>query len=419
MNLLLRGASVLVACLLSIAGDVAAQASASRQGERVALVIGNSSYKEAPLPNPVNDASDMARELERLGFTVILRRNAGQRDMRAAIRDFSAQLRRAHTGLFYFAGHGLQVRGSNYLVPVGADIHNEADAEDLSIDANYVLRTMEEAQVKVGIVILDACRNNPFARGFRSPSRGLAQMSAATGSVIAFATAPGSVASDGAGRNGTYTKHLLENLRHPDTDILKVFQRTRAGVVKETAGRQTPWESTSLIGDFHFRVDANVTVSVQPAAAAPASVPAVDHGADERLFWESVKDSKNPAELKAYLERYPEGAYASIAKARLAPAAKPAADPAINRDNMLASLKGTWCWSTGATTGKSRFEGNRLEIWVTSLLGGSNTGTVTVLNDRQFQVDLANGYTHIYEWLDRDRIHIPSLGGSPAQRCAG
>ena len=163
---------------------------------RVALVIGNSAYKDSPLVNPVNDATDMAKALVDVGFRVTLKQNANTRDMRNAIRAFGNDLRRAQVGLFYFAGHGIQVKGSNYLVPVGADIQNEADAEDLSIDAGYVLRTMEESQVKVSIVVLDACRNNPFARSFRSASRGLAQMTAATGSLVAFSTAPGSVAAD-------------------------------------------------------------------------------------------------------------------------------------------------------------------------------------------------------------------------------
>ena len=208
--------------------------------QRIALVIGNSSYKDAPLANPVNDATDIANALRQAGFKVILKRNANTRDMRQAIREFGGELRRAQVGLFYFAGHGIQVKGANYLVPVGADIASEADTEDLAIDANYALRTMEEAQVKVSIVILDACRNNPYARSFRSAARGLAQMSAATGSVIAYATAPGSVAADGQGRNGVYTKHLLASLAQSNTDILKVFQRTRAEVVKETGGKQTP-----------------------------------------------------------------------------------------------------------------------------------------------------------------------------------
>jgi hypothetical protein len=238
---------------------------------RVALVIGNSTYKEAPLANPVNDAVDIAAALDAHGFKVIRRTNASQREMRAAVREFGTELRRAEVGLFYFAGHGLQVKGSNFLIPVDAEIQSEADAEDQSVDTNYVLRTMEDAQVKVSIIILDACRNNPFGRGFRSLSRGLAQMSAATGSIVAFSTAPGSVAADGAGRNGIYTKHLLASLKQNDSDILRVFQRTRAAVVKETAGRQTPWESTSLIGDFRFRsgeapaADAPAIASVAPA----------------------------------------------------------------------------------------------------------------------------------------------------------
>lgn len=266
-------------------------ASAQQKEQRVALVIGNSAYKESPLANPVNDATDMAKALQDAGFKVILRKNATTREMRQAIREFSSELRQAQVGLFYFAGHGVQVKGNNYLVPVSAEIQSEADVEDLAIDANYALRTIEEAQVKVSIVILDACRNNPFARSFRSTSRGLAQMSAASGSFVAFSTAPGSLAADGLGRNGIYTKHLLASLNGADTDIQKVFQRTRAAVVKETAGKQTPWESTSLIGDFYFR----------PSKAANAGAPPVDPAAIELLFWDSIKSSTSPNDFKAYL----------------------------------------------------------------------------------------------------------------------
>jgi formylglycine-generating enzyme required for sulfatase activity len=285
--------------------------------QRVALVVGNSAYKDAPLSNPVNDATDMAQALQQFGFKVILKRNAGTREMRQAIREFGAELRRAQVGLFYFAGHGVQLRGDNYLIPVGADIETEAEAEDLAVNTSLVLRTMEEAQVGVSIVILDACRNNPFARSFRSSARGLAHMSATTGSLIAFATAPGSIAADGVGRNGTYTKHLLASLTQRDSDILKVFQRTRAGVVRETAGRQTPWESTSLIGDFHFRP---ATV----AAPAPAPAPAVDLSAMELTLWESIKGSSNVADLKEYLDRYPSGQFVVPARERLAALSVPA-----------------------------------------------------------------------------------------------
>jgi uncharacterized caspase-like protein/TRAP-type C4-dicarboxylate transport system substrate-binding protein len=311
----------LLGALLLAAGPDHASAQRNLQAQpapgerRVALVIGNGAYKSDPLRNAVNDANDMARELERVGFKVILRRDADQRAMRQAVREFGNELRRASVGLFFYAGHGLQVRGANYLVPVGADIQNEADAEDLSLDATYVLRTMEEAQVQVSIVILDACRNNPFARSFRSGTRGLAQMTAATGSLIAFATAPGSVAADGSGRNGTYTKHLLASLRADDTDVLKVFQRVRANVVKETGGRQTPWESTSLIGDFYFRPPAQPVAGAAPAAT-PAPPPAAPIDADA-LFWSSIRDSSHAADYEAYLARFPSGQFSQLARNRL------------------------------------------------------------------------------------------------------
>ena len=303
-------AALLGAALFLIAGT----AHSAEVDQRVALVIGNSAYKESPLANPGNDAADMAKKLEEMGFKVILRRNVNTRAMREAIREFGKELRRAQVGLFFYAGHGVQIRGSNYLVPVGADIQAEADVEDQAIDANYVLRTMDDAQVKVNIVILDACRNNPYASSFRSTSTGLAQMRAATGTLIAFSTAPGSIAADGSGRNGLYTQHLLASLDQPDTDISKVFQRTRAAVVKETGGKQTPWESTSLVGDFSFKPPA-----AKPAPVATAAPGAAGDGADanERVFWDSVKDSRNPIELNAYLVKFPNGLFAELARTRL------------------------------------------------------------------------------------------------------
>jgi uncharacterized caspase-like protein len=199
----LRAASALLALCL---GSAAAWAE-----QRVALVIGNAGYKELPLDNPLNDAADMAALLEEAGFRVILRRDADSRTMRQALREFALELRRADVGLFYYAGHGVQLAGTNYLLPVGADIRSEADAEDLSLDVNYVLRTMEESRTRVRLVILDACRNNPYPRSFRSVARGLAPITATGGSLVAFATAPGELAADGTGRTGMYTKHLLRH----------------------------------------------------------------------------------------------------------------------------------------------------------------------------------------------------------------
>lgn len=265
--------------------DSAATPAAST-GKRVALIIGNGSYKDSPLKNPPNDAEDMAALLRRLGFDVISRKNANQRDMKAALRDFGQRLRGAEAGLFYFAGHGLQVKGVNYLVPVAADIQSEAEAEDQTVSLDYVMRILEEGGAQFNVAILDACRNNPFARSFRSASRGLAQAQAATGTLIAYATAPGSVAADGEGRNGIYTRHLMQSIRETDGDILRVFQRVRTGVVQETGRKQTPWESISLVGDFYFRPPrtgqaAQGSANTQPTQVAmgyqpPRSKPAGD-----------------------------------------------------------------------------------------------------------------------------------------------
>jgi uncharacterized caspase-like protein len=277
---------LLVLWLALLAGNTPWTCAAER---RVALVIGNAAYRDAPLANPVHDASDVASALRSLGFHVIVQTDASQRNMRGAIEEFGAELRHAQVGLFYYAGHGLHLDGTNYFVPVDALIQTEADVASMSVDANYVLRTMEEARVQVSILILDACRTNPFAKNIRAEngarmlsivrkeqrddpySGGLAQMTAATGNLVAFATAPGAIASDGSGRNGTYTKHFLASLGEADSDILKVFQRTRAGVVKETGGKQTPWESTSLIGDFYFRQSANAA-SIAPNPTSSAAV---------------------------------------------------------------------------------------------------------------------------------------------------
>ena len=273
---------------------------------RVALVIGNSTYKDAPLRNPVNDAQDVAKELSRLGFKVTLKENADQKTMKQAIRDFGGQLKAGGVGLFYYAGHGMQVKGRNYLVPVGVDIQSEDEVEDQSVDVSLVLEKMESAKNRVNVVVLDACRNNPFARRFRSAASGLGAMDAAKGSYIAYATAPNSVAADGAGRNGIYTKHLLASLKHSESDIEKVFKRVRAGVAGETGGKQVPWESSSLIGDFYFNPSAKPGQAAAPVAADPLVV--------ELAYWESIKDSQSAEDYQEYLKKYPTGRFAPLAR---------------------------------------------------------------------------------------------------------
>ena len=234
---------------------------------RTALIIGNANYESAPLKNPVNDARDVADTLKNLGFSVTLKTDANQRSMERAIRDFGNDLRGGGVGLFYFAGHGVQVRGNNYLVPISADIESEGDVKYETVDAGLVLAKMEDAANGLNIIILDACRNNPFSRSFRSAERGLARMDAPTGSILAYSTAPGSVAADGTGRNGLYTSALLKHIDTPGIDLPHLFMRVRRDVVKETNRKQVPWESSSLIGDFYFSQQRGVAVTSKHSQA--------------------------------------------------------------------------------------------------------------------------------------------------------
>src|SRR5258706_7582720 len=239
---------------------------------RVALVIGNGKYADAALPNAVNDGADVAKELKAAGFTVIQRENATLKEMHLALREFGDKLARNATGVFYFAGHGMQVRGRNYLVPVDADIQREDEVQFSAMDLAAVMEKLDSARNPVNLVILDACRNDPFGKRFKVSAQGLAQVEAPPGTLIAFATAPGSVAADGAGRNGLYTRHLLEQMRKPGAPVEETFKAVRAAVRKDSQGRQIPWESTSLETNFAFHAAAPAPMKV--AAAASARAPA-------------------------------------------------------------------------------------------------------------------------------------------------
>ncbi|MBU0769626.1 MAG: caspase family protein, partial [Proteobacteria bacterium] len=246
--------------------------SASVQERRTALVIGNGAYKSSPLANSVNDANDMAAALKKLGFSVKLSINSDQKSMEDAIRSFGKELRSGGVGLFYFAGHGIQVHGRNYLIPVDADIESEADVKYESVDAGRVLSQMYEAENGLNIMILDACRDNPYARSFRTSEKGLAKMDAPTGSILAYATAPESVAADGSGRNGLYTSMLLKHMMEPNLIIERVFKKVRVDVMKESANRQVPWESSSLTGDFYFSSKRGIVVKNPPEVESEKSI---------------------------------------------------------------------------------------------------------------------------------------------------
>lgn len=238
----------LILLILILISPSALQAAPER---RTALVIGNSTYSSGPLKNPVNDAADMAAALKRAGFTVMLKKNANLQEMIEAIEDFGNSLKRGGVGLFYYAGHGVQVNNVNYLLPIKESINKESDVRFQAVDAGRVLAEMENANNGLNIVILDACRDNPFGKSFRSASRGLAIVAnAPTGTFISYSTGAGQVARDGEGRNSHYTKALLENIAKPGLTINNVFMNVRSKVKKETG--QVPWELSSLEGDFFF-----------------------------------------------------------------------------------------------------------------------------------------------------------------------
>ncbi|MFO7574132.1 MAG: caspase family protein [Bacteroidales bacterium] len=222
--------------------------------KRLALVIGNGRYGFSPLANPENDARAMQEVLSQSGFDVIKYENLDQRGMKQAMDEFGEKLKGYDVALFFYAGHGIQSKGYNYLIPVDANLKTEAQVEYDCVAADRVLAMMESAGTGVNIIILDACRNNPFERAWirSATGRGLAFMNAPRGSLIAYATAPGSTASDGEGKNGLYTSAILESIEIPNLNILQVFQNVRSLVSEQSGGRQVPWESTSLVGDFYF-----------------------------------------------------------------------------------------------------------------------------------------------------------------------
>lgn len=230
---------------------------------RIALVIGNSRYVSSPLKNPVNDARSMAAALRRLGFEVEELKDLGYNDMNEALENFGNRLKPGGVGLFYYAGHGMQVDGANYLIPVDARIKAENEVRYKTVDAGLVLAKMEQARSDVNIVILDACRDNPFSRSFRSSSRGLASMDAPYGTFIAYATSPGKTAADGDGQNGIYTEELVKVLETPGLPIEQVFKRTLKTVREKSGSQQLPWVASNLEGEFWF-VPPSALTDLQP-----------------------------------------------------------------------------------------------------------------------------------------------------------
>ena len=269
---------------------------------RIAMIVGNGDYSAvSSIDNPVGDANLMARTLEQQGFQVTLLINAGQLEMNRAIAQFGRDLRDAGpdaTGLFYYAGHGVQSFGSNYLVPVDASLTNAADLGLVAIPAETVLRQMSSARNKTNIVILDACRNNPFEKIRDMGDNGLAEMKAPTGTFLAYSTAPGAVALDGVDGNSPFTQALAGEIEKPGLPIEQVFKQTRVSVLQQTGGAQTPWDASSLTSAFYF--------------SPPKQMSAEEVAAKQ--LWDSVRGTRDPVQIMLFLRGYPNSSFAEEAR---------------------------------------------------------------------------------------------------------
>ena len=308
--------------LITVSGQdtrgVGVRKKAPSKTKRIALVIGNGNYQfTSTLDNPVNDATDMTAALKSLGFEVISGTNQSRREMQNLIRRFGNRLADTKgVGLFFYAGHGVAAAGVNYLIPVDADIQAEDEIDDFSISMNFLLGKLDSAKNGFNMIILDACRNNPFARSWRNyrdigDQGGLARVNAPTGTLIAYATKPGDVASDGDGRNGLYTSSLLKQMKVQNVDVTKMLQNVRADVLEKSGNKQVPFDESSLVGDFYFagrtETPANDTIS----RPKPVSTGGIE---GERAFWNSIKDSEDSADFQSYLDAYPQGVFAPVAK---------------------------------------------------------------------------------------------------------
>ena len=294
--------------------------------QRVALVIGNAAYRVDPLDNAVNDARLVASSLKQAGFDVTLAENLDRRGLLGALRAFGERLTDNSVAVLYYAGHGLQLRDRNYLIPVDAEIRSEDEIALAGIDIAFVLGRMSSARSRVNIVILDACRNNPFASSTgksQHTAQGLAPMDAPVGTLLAYATAPGKLAADGLGgvndKNGLYAQQLARQVLTPGLPVEHVFKRVREAVVRASHEAQVPWESSSLQGEFSF----------VPAVATARDSAADVEGAAELAFWNSVQGTGRADDLRTYLRQYPRGRFATLAQSRLdrQDAAAPSAAP--------------------------------------------------------------------------------------------
>jgi hypothetical protein len=295
---------------LSVGSIWSATSSPTADPSRLALVIGNGAYRQAPLINPVNDARGVAGLFGQAGFTVDSQINATRNDMMAAIEHFGEAVRQPEIKLviFYFSGHGVQLDWRNYLLPVDVMVESSDQIKQRCIDLNEMLGRLGKTKDKTFVIILDACRNDPFGGAYRAEQRGLSQFDAPVGSLLAYSTSPGSVASDGAGLNGLYTENLLREFSVRSTRIEDALKRVRLNVRISSRGTQIPWETTSLENDIFIFNDERKKLS---AAEIEAELET------ELAEWSRIKSSKMVDDWISYLQKFPNGRFGEIAQVRL------------------------------------------------------------------------------------------------------
>ena len=412
---LLKGAGALAATIA--APSVLHAATKETKGidaSRVGLVIGNSKYTDSPLSNPVNDANAIAQLSEVMGFKTQCLLNASLKDISAAVETYVDELQRQKAvGFFYYAGHGVQLGWRNYIVPIGANIDRLDDVPKQAYELNIMLAALTKAKNPMNIIILDACRDNPFGKRVLPEQKGLSQFDAPIGSLLSYATSPGNTASDGSGANGLFTENLLREMKVPLTKIEDVFKRVRLNVRLQSKGGQIPWESTSLEDDFYFIADeaqfkqaeralaqanANKAAEAVPQetgtllARAEAEFSLAKQSVEQRIqtelsAWEQTLANPSVAALEGYLKRYPSGAYSEIAAARLDALLAKAGEKklAVQSTDNNPYTKGTASGVTRYTVG-DQFTYTENDGY-TNIVEGTYTEVVTSVSDTQTVFD--------------------------------
>jgi uncharacterized caspase-like protein len=364
---------------------VACTAFAQQKEQRVALVIGNSAYKSSPLKNPANDALDISLKLKNLNFEVITKINLTTKQIGGALREFKGKLSPGAVALFFYAGHGLQIKGENYFPTVDADISAEEDVPNQSLSTKQLMNVLEDSKTRLNLVFLDACRDNPYARSFRNAGGGLAKLDAPSGTLISFATRPGSVASDGAGKNGLYTENLLKIMDLKNMPIEQALKQVVKNVKTSSNGRQEPWMEGSIEGDFYFITEQDTSVTSIGKPPAPSQTTTLETAQDgDSLFWAEVKSNASKEYLNAYLLKFPKGRYIELAKIELKKSEPIEKQPTINPKPPQISAAQSPSLNL-ASPNPNLIQTQNEGSWVYNIDGASSSGNMR-LKDGQLQI---------------------------------